>query len=165
MNNRVLIGAVLLGLCASPAVAEDLKKWGDVGAWQVFVDSAVGNGCFIERTFDDGSRMRMGDLPDRNGNFLSVVNKGWTGIKEVDTVIVHFDLDGVVFGGDVDYVIDGDWRGGFAFFNNPALLTEFARKNTMTITGPANQPVSYSLKGTSNALKSLDQCRKEQQGS
>lgn len=165
MINRVWIGAVLLGLSVNQAAAEELKKWGEAGAWQVFVDTAVGNGCFIERTFDDGSRMRMGDLPNRNGNFLSVVNKEWTDIEEVETVIVHFDLDGVVFGGDVDYVIDGDWRGGFAFFNNPALFAQFARKNTMTITGPANQPVSYSLKGTSNALKSLDKCRKENAGS
>lgn len=164
MNNLVWIGAVVLGLSVSQAAAEDLKKWGDAGTWQVFVDAGVGNGCLIERMFDDGSRLRMGDLPDRDGNFLSVVNKQWTGIDEVETVIVHFDLDGVVFGGDVDYVIDGDWRGGFAFFNNPALFAEFARKNTMTITGPANEPVSYSLKGTSNALKSLEKCREEQQG-
>ena len=61
-------------------------------------------------------------------------------------------------------IIDGDWRGGFAFFNNPALFEEFAKKNTMTITGPSNKPVSYSLKGTSQALKALDECRKEKQG-
>ena len=89
MNNRVWIGAVLLGFSVSHAAAEDVTKWGDAGAWQVFVDTAVGNGCFIERNFDDGSRMRMGDLPNRDGNFLSVVNKEWTGIEEVDTVIVR----------------------------------------------------------------------------
>ena len=100
MNNRVWIGAVLLGISASQVAAEDVTKWGEVGGWQVFVDAAVGNGCFIERNFDDGSRMRMGDLPNRDGNFLSVVNKEWTGIEEVDTVIVHFDLDGVVYVGD-----------------------------------------------------------------
>ena len=164
MNVLKWSGALFLALSAYPATAEDLKKWGDAGAWQVFVDAAVGNGCLIEKTFEDGSRMRMGDLPEKNGNFLSVVNKAWTQIDEVETVVVHFDLDGVVFGGDVEYIIDGDWRGGFAFFNNPALFEEFAKKNTMTITGPSNQPVSYSLKGTGKALKALDECRKEKQG-
>ena len=164
MNVLKWSGALFLALSAYPATAEDLKKWGEAGAWQVFVDAAVGNGCLIEKTFEDGSRMRMGDLPEKNGNFLSVVNKAWTQIDEVETVVVHFDLDGVVFGGDVEYIIDGDWRGGFAFFNNPALFEEFAKKNTMTITGPSNQPVSYSLKGTGKALKALDECRKEKQG-
>ena len=54
------------------------------------------------------------------------------------------------------------WRGGYAFFNNPAFVDEFARKNTMTITGPSNRPVSYALKGTTVALDALRQCQKEQ---
>jgi hypothetical protein len=155
--------ALLLTLYSNNALAEDFKKWGDAGSWRVFVDASVGNGCLIEKTFEDGSRMRMGHLPEKDGAYLSVVNKSWTHIEEAETVVVHFDLDGVVFGGDVEYLIEGDWRGGYAFFNNPALVDKFARKNLMTITGPSNQPVSYSLTGTTAALSALHECRKKNQ--
>lgn len=156
-------------LCVFPllvghAWAEEFKKWGDVGDWQIFVDASVGNGCLIEKTFEDGSRMRMGHLPQKKGAYLSIANKAWTDIKQGETVVVHFDLDGVVFGGDVEYMIDGDWRGGYAYFNNPALVDTFAAKNKMKVTGPSNQPVSYSLKGSSAALAALKKCRVENGG-
>jgi hypothetical protein len=153
--------ALLLSLLSSNTLADQFNKWGDAGSWQIFVDTSVGNGCLIEKVFEDGSRMRMGHLPERNGAYLSVVNKSWTHIEKSKVVVVNFDLDGVVFGGDVEYIVEGDWRGGYAFFNNPALVDEFAKKNSMTITGPSNQPVSYSLKGTTAALSALHDCRKK----
>ena len=162
MRKFGIVTLVLLsGLCTKGAEAQEFKKWGDAGEWQILVDATVGNGCLIEKTFEDGSRMRMGHLPEQEAAYLSVVNKSWTHIKEVDTVVVHFDLDGVVFGGDVEYLIEDEWRGGYAFFNNPALVDEFAQKNKMTITGPSNQPVSYSLDGTSAALVALKKCRED----
>ena len=155
--------ALVLALHSNPASAETFKKWGEAENWQILVDASVGNGCLMERTFEDGSRMRMGHLPEKNAAYLSVVNEAWTHIEEVETVVVHFDLDGVVFGGDVEYSIEDDWRGGYAFFNNPALVDEFGQKNSMTITGPSNQPVSYSLTGTTAALSALHECRKKNQ--
>lgn len=152
---------IVVPLLAGHASAEEFKKWGDAGDWQIFVDASVGNGCLIEKTFEDGSRIRMGHLPKKKGAYLSVVNKSWTHIEGDDTVTVHFDLDGVVFGGDVEYIIDGDWRGGYAYFNNPALVDKLSAKNTMKIIGPSNKPVSYSLKGTSAALSALQKCRAE----
>ena len=152
---------VAAGLHATKTIAEELTKWADAGQWQVLVDPSVGNGCLMEKTFDDGTRMRMGSLPVRKGGFLSIVNKDWTHIDKVTTVVVKFDLDGDVFAGDVDYIIDGDLRGGYAFFNNPALVDVFGKKHTVTITGPTEQSVSYSLSGTSAALKVIGECRKE----
>ena len=154
----------VLPLLFSHGWAEEFKKWGDAGDWHVYVDTSVGNGCLIEKTFEDGSRMRMGHLPKKNGAYLSVANKSWTHIEKGDSAVVHFDLDGVVFGGDVEPLVEGDWRGGFAYFNNPALVEEFASKNTMTITGPSNQALRYSLKGTSAALSALQKCRKKYEG-
>jgi hypothetical protein len=157
----MICALVVAGLHATRAIAQELTKWADAGQWQVLVDPSVGYGCLMEKIFDDGTRMRMGSLPERKGGFLSIVNKDWTHIDKVATVVVQFDLDGEVFAGDVDYIIEGDLRGGYAFFNNPALVDVFGKKHTVTITGPTERSVSYSLSGTIAALQAIGECRKE----
>ena len=163
-RSKLTIIAFAMALSPTNASAEALSEYATIGEWQILVDASVDNGCLMEKTFEDGTRMKMGALPNKKGGFLSVENKAWVQIKEVSTVVMQFDLDGTLFGGDVEYIIDGDWRGGYAFFNNPEFVGVLASKNAITITGPANQPVSYPLNGTSAALKALKKCQKENEG-
>jgi hypothetical protein len=157
-STSLVFGGAFLWALVGSASAEDLTKWSDAGEWQIFVDEDVGNGCLMEKFFEDGSRVRIGYLPERSGGFLSVANQSWTDMTEDESFTVRIDLDDVSFGGEVENIVDGDWRGGYAFFNNPAFLDEFARRNEITITGPKDNPVSYSLAGTSKALSALKEC-------
>jgi hypothetical protein len=161
---EIVFCAAILFAPSQFAKAETLSEWADAGEWKILVDADVGDGCLMEKTFEDGSRIRIGHLPERKGGFLSVVNKSWTDMTEDESFTVRIDLDDVAFGGDVEKVADGEWRGGYAFFNNPAFAEQFARKNNITITGPKNQPVSFSLKGSSNALKVLAECHSKHHG-
>jgi hypothetical protein len=160
-STSLVFGGAFLWALVGSASAEDLTKWSDAGEWQIFVDEDVGNGCLMEKFFEDGSRVRIGYLPERSGGFLSVANQSWTDMTEDESFTVRIDLDEVSFGGEVENISDDDWRGGYAFFNNPAFLDEFARRNDITITGPKDQPVSYSLAGTSKALAALKECNDE----
>ena len=160
-STSLLFGGAILWTLVGSAYAEDLIKWKDAEEWHIFVDADVGNGCLMEKLFEDGSRMRIGYLPEREGGFLSVANQSWTEMTEEKNFTVRIDLDDVAFGGEVENIVDDNWRGGYAFFNNPAFLDEFARRNEITITGPKNQPVSYSLAGTSKALAALKECNDE----
>lgn len=164
MIERNFVCGSILFLSVCTAHAESLSDWGEAGDWRILIDADVGNGCLMEKTFEDGSRMRIGHLPERKGGFLSVVNKSWTDMTDDATFKVRIDLDDVAFGGEVENIVEGEWRGGSAFFNNPAFVDQFAAKNEITITGPKNQPVTYSLAGSSNALNALAECQGAQEG-
>ncbi|MCA0873143.1 hypothetical protein LCL97_20125 [Seohaeicola saemankumensis] len=155
---RILSSALLCLICGMSGASE-LPKWGDVGDWEIHIDPAIGNGCFIEKLFPDGTLVQFGNEPLREGGFFAAYNITWTEIKQGDVSTVKFDFDGDLFSGEATGQVIGTLHGGRAFFDNPNIALDFARKNLMTITGARGNTVEIPLKGTSAALKKLNECQ------
>jgi len=155
-----------LGL-ATPSFSEStaptsLEKWGDVGEWEVLVDRAKNDGCLIQKTFPDGTLVRLGQLPAEDGSYFAALNQDWTHIDESMSDKFYFDFGDELFAGDVVGMIEGDWHGGYAFFNNPEFINDIGAKSEITIEGSRRVPLNVSLKGTQNAIAELGRCQSEQ---
>ncbi len=157
------MAATLAGTLATPAAqAEELSKWGDAGDWEILVDPANGNGCLMQKRFDDGTLFQFGTVPDRDGGFVAAYNPDWSDIEDGATGTVKFEFPDVRFVGEVVGVATGGRFGGYAFFDNPNVPLEFARSNDMTVDGEIGRVIAVSLKGTSKAIKAVKACQAEQ---
>lgn len=156
----------VLGI-ASPSFSEatapaSFEKWGDAGAWEVLVDRAKANGCLIQKLYPDGTLVRLGQLPAENGSYFAALNRDWTHIDETMSDQFYFDFGDELFAGEVVGMIEGDWHGGYAFFNNSEFLDEIGEKSEITIEGSRRVPLSVSLKGSQQAIAELGRCQSAQ---
>lgn len=146
----------------SAALAQEMSPWREVGEWSILIDPAAGNGCLMQKKFDDGTLVQFGALPDRNGGFLAAYNENWTDIEDGKTGPVKFDFPHIRFVGDVIGVAKDGRFGGYAFFDNPNVTLEFGRSNHMRIIGDLGRHIEVNLRGTSNAIKAVKTCQAEQ---
>ena len=144
------------------AAPTSFEKWGDAGEWEVLVDRAKNNGCLIQRLYPDGTLVRLGQLPAEDGSYFAALNRDWTHIDESMSDQFYFDFGDDLFVGEVVGMIEGDWHGGYAFFNNPEFIDEIGAKSDITIEGSRRVPLSVSLKGTQHAIAELGRCQSEQ---
>ncbi|MEP2531708.1 hypothetical protein [Shimia sp.] len=151
----ILVG----GACA----AQPFSEWGESGDWVVRVDEASGNGCFMQRSFDSGTMVRIGYVPNEEGAFMSAFNPGWTQIEADDKGSVIFDFGDSRFQGAVVGVIEDDVPGGYAFFNNPEFASEFGRRHSVTIIGEKGGQEELDLAGSSAGLTKLKECQGAQE--
>lgn len=154
---------VALLLASSMSLAEGPKEWGAVGNWTINVNPETGNGCYMEQVFEDGLRVRFGYVPSRDGGFFAAYHKDWTDIVAGETGTIRFVFEDARFKGDIDLVSDGDWFGGFAFFDNPNLQQAFVKKNEMTVLAEDGVTMNVVLKGTSAAFVEVDRCQAAQE--
>jgi hypothetical protein len=147
---------------ATSAQADELSKWGDSGDWAILVDPDTGNGCLMEKRFDDGTLVQFGTVPNRDGGFFAAYNPDWTDIEDGATGTVKFEFPKIRFVGDVVGVAADGRYGGYAFFDNPNVTQEFARNNDMTIQGELGRVIAVNLKGTMKAIKAVKECQAEQ---
>ncbi|WP_428925441.1 hypothetical protein [Marinibacterium sp. SX1] len=159
---HLTIAAAILAVAAPLAHAQGLPSWKTVGDWEIKVDENAGNGCLMEKTFDNGILLQFGLLPLRDGGFFAAYNEGWTFIEEGKTAPVKFHFDGIEFNGESEGYISGPWLGGFVFTNNPELVYDFAKKTEMTVTAGDNAPVTLSLDGTLAGVEELINCQASQ---
>jgi len=160
---RHMMAIAALAVVTGPAVtAEELVSWGTSGEWTILVDPAAGNGCLMEKQFEDGTLVQFGAVPDRKGGFVAAYNPDWTDIEDGVTGIVKFEFPKIRFVGDAVGVAKDGRFGGYAFFDNPNVTQEFARNNDMTIFGELGRQIEVNLKGTSNAIKAVKACQAEQ---
>lgn len=138
------------------------KKWGDSGAWAILVDPDVGNGCYMENSFDDGTLVQVGFVPNRDGGFVALYNAAWSNIEEGVVGKVQFDFGKSLFGGDYVGVVKADLFGGYAFFNNPEFVSELGRRDDVAIKGDKGETIDISLKGTARAINAVRKCHAEQ---
>lgn len=136
--------------------------WGENGKWTIFVNTAVGNGCFIERLTEDETQIRLGYLPERLGGFISVANPDWSELKAGVTQDIALFFDGSTFAGETEFFEEGDYFGGFSFFNNPNFLTDFAKHKNLMIVGPEGDKTVVDLTGTSRAIIAMNGCQETQ---
>ncbi|MDK3075871.1 hypothetical protein QO034_22720 [Sedimentitalea sp. JM2-8] len=156
------IGTLALGALLLSATAAFSEDWGQEGDWRIDVDPDAGPGCLMSRTFENGMIVELGYAADRNGGFFAVYSPDWTQLETGESGKVEFHFDDVGFGGDVDLVEKNGLKGGYAFFDNPEFVTEFAKRNKVMVFGPNGGKIDVSLKGTSRAIKAVKACQEKQ---
>lgn len=144
------------------AAASELETWGDSGIWQILIDASVGNGCLAQRSFDDGTLVQIGAHPAQSGGFFAAYNFEWTDIQNGAVGIVSFNFGDERFAGDVVGKIRQGLPGGYAFFDNPNFITEFAKRQTVTVSGESGRLLEIDLTGSKTAIDSILACQKEQ---
>jgi hypothetical protein len=168
MVHKTIAAIGLVSTCVVLASAQIIKaqsehkKWGDSGAWVILVDPDVGNGCYMENTFEEGTLVQVGFVPDRKGGFFAAYNSAWTNIEDGTVGTIQFDFGKSLFGGDYVGVVKADRFGGYAFFNNPEFVREFGKRNTVSIKGDKGNALDFSLKGTTKAINAVRSCDAEQ---
>jgi len=149
--------------CASMALAANgWTEWGQSGDWLVLIDPDQGNGCLIQKDFSDGIRIRFGHLPLRSGGFFAALSRDWTDLETGRTGTVRFLTDEAKFAGEVETIEEDGWHGGSAFFNNPNLVPELAKRRSITVIGPRGRTFEVDLAGSSKAIDLMQACQKEQ---
>ncbi|MBC6408806.1 MAG: hypothetical protein GDA40_12325 [Rhodobacteraceae bacterium] len=161
IKRAALIGALMFG-AATPGMARELLDWGAVEGWNIMINPAAGDGCMMERQFEDGTLFQLGAIPAERGGFFAVYNRDWTWIEDGATGPIHFQFEDKKFGGEAYGKVSGKWYGGFAYFNNPDLAYDFARKASVTISNDDGQSVVVDLTGSEKALDMVIQCQAEQ---
>jgi len=158
---RKMLAFLLFG--ASSALAADLETWGDSGDWKILIDPATGNGCLMEKTLEDDTLVQIGAVPNRQGGFLGVYNATWDDIEDGAEGVIRMDFGDALFEGAVEGRILNGVPGGFAFFDNPKFVDEFAKRNSLIVTGKkSGHRVEIDLKGTTKGLSAVRECQKQQ---
>lgn len=161
IRNTVAI-AIFAVTTGTAVVAEDLVSWGGGGGWAILVDPAAGNGCLMEKHFEDGTLVQVGAVPNRKGGFFAAYNPKWTDIEDGAVGTVKFDFPDKRFSGEAVGVAKDGLYGGYAFFDNPNVPMEFAARKAMTIFGANGRTVEIDLTGTAKAIQAVKTCQAEQ---
>ncbi len=165
-ENRILRLRILIVCFLWPAAVlgdSHHEDWSTIGDWTILIDESAGRGCFMQKDFDNGIRIRIGYYPKRGGGFLSGLSKEWDHLEVGSTSIVKFIMDTEKFAGDAEVIEEGEWKGGFAFFNNPDFPTQLARRNSLEIIDPNGVRHTFGLSGTFRTLAQLEKCQSEQE--
>ncbi len=154
--------AVLVILQSTPLLASDGGVWQTVGDWSIRINSDDGSRCFASRELEDGSEVQIGTEPTLDGGYFAVYNPSWTHIGDGETGEVEFDFGRSRFGGKAVGRMENDVPGGYAFFNNPAFIQEFARRQSVRVIGKSGAEFEMDLTGTSGAIRAVLACQDEQ---
>lgn len=162
MRKLPAIVVVTVVSCGAALAQEGMTPWGDAGAWQILIDPEVGNGCFMQRTFEDGTTVHVGAVPDRQGGFFAAMNPKWTEIAEGQEGVLVFDFGDAKFGGAALGIMRAGLPGGYAFFDNPAFVDEFGKRNSVQVAAKQGDPIEFDLKGSKKAIAAVRACQAEQ---
>ena len=154
--------AVLVILQAMPVMASEAKLWKTVGDWSIHIQSDNASRCFASRSLDDGIEVQIGTEPTLDGGYFAIYNPAWTEIKDGDEGEVEFDFGVSRFGGAAAGRVENGVPGGYVFFNNPAFVQEFSRRQTVKVTGKRGVEFEMDLTGTSRAIRAVLACQDEQ---
>jgi hypothetical protein len=139
-----------------------MERWGESGDWTILIDPEKGSGCLAWRQFDDGTTVEIGAAPDQAGGFFAAYNPVWEHIEDGATGIVSFDFGDAKFAGEAVGIYKNGVPGGYAFFDNPEFVSEFGKRQSVTITGESGTEVQLDLSGSSKAIEAVQVCQKEQ---
>ncbi|WP_109313311.1 hypothetical protein [Ruegeria sp. AU67] len=152
----------IVTLLASGAVAAGMEPWGESGDWKILIDSEKGNGCLAWKPFEDDMTIEIGVAPNQAGGFFAAYNPAWVQIEDGSTGIVNFDFGDAKFEGEAVGVFKNGVPGGYAFFDNPAFVTEFGKRQSVMIIGESGTEVELDLSGSSKAIEAVLACQAEQ---
>ncbi|GAA6193527.1 hypothetical protein [Phaeobacter sp. NW0010-22] len=160
MQRRLVLGFGIL--LAGAALAETHTDYGASDDWIIRINPANGNGCYMQKTFENGTVVQVGAVPDREGAFFAAYNTAWIDIVEGEAGSLLLDFEDSRFQGEV---LGGSFEGapgGYAFFNNPEFVSEFGRRRSVTITGERGGSEKIDLTGSSRAIGTVTACQDEQ---
>ncbi len=160
MNKNVLTTLALC--CATVLHAAGMERWGESGDWTILIDPEKGNGCLAWKPFEDEMTVEIGAAPNQAGGFFAAYNPAWVQIEDGATGIVKFDFGDAKFEGEAVGVYKNGVPGGYAFFDNPAFVTEFGKRQSVTIIGESGAEVELDLSGSAKAIEAVLTCQAEQ---
>lgn len=158
---RIATWAAAISAGATTLLAEP-QPWAQSGNWEILVDPDLGNGCFMQRDFDNGITLQFGAQPAQASGFVAAYNPAWTFIEDGQTGIVRFEFPDVIFEGEVTGELRDGIPGGRAIFDNPNLPFEFAKRRSMTIVGKRIGRIEINLDGSLAAIRQVRVCQDQQ---
>lgn len=161
-TKTVGVAAVVFALGAGVALSQDLVTVGEVGAWTIYVDPTVGNGCLINATFEDGSDVRIGFDAEAGTGYMIAANAAWAGIVEGTEYPIGLDLDGEVYEGTGVGIVIDDVPGVDIPFETIDFLMDVASKQTLTLTNEDGPVMSIDLTDSNTALQQAIDCQANQ---
>ncbi len=156
------VPTILALCCASLLHAAGMERWGESGDWTILIDPKKGNGCLAWKPFEDEMTVEIGAAPNQAGGFFAAYNPAWVQLEDGATGIVKFDFGDAKFEGEAVGVYKNGVPGGYAFFDNPAFVTEFGKRQSVTIIGESGAEVELDLSGSAKAIEAVLTCQAEQ---
>ncbi|WP_170587798.1 hypothetical protein [Ruegeria arenilitoris] len=153
---------ILALCCASLLHAAGMERWGESGDWTILIDPEKGNGCLAWKPFENEMTVEIGAAPNQAGGFFAAFNPAWVQIEDGAKGIVKFDFGDAQFEGEAVGVFKNGVPGGYAFFDNPAFVTEFGKRQSVTIIGESGAEVELDLSGSAKAIEAVLTCQAEQ---
>lgn len=153
--------AALIALTA-PLQAKDSPEWKKVGDWQIVIDKSTGNGCIMQKYFDDGTMLQFGMLPKRDAAFFAAYREDWKDIQGGKKVQINYEFDGIPHKGQASGYISKPWYGGFVEVKDAEVMTQFAQKHMVKVTGHHGREFELSLDGTKKGVEALQECQNAQ---
>ncbi|WP_171123293.1 MULTISPECIES: hypothetical protein [unclassified Ruegeria] len=147
---------------ASLLHAAGMERWGETGDWTILIDPEKGNGCLAWKPFENDMTVEIGAAPNQAGGFFAAFNPAWIQIEDGATGVVQFDFGDAKFEGEAVGVFKNGVPGGYAFFDNPAFVTEFGKRQSVTIIGESGAEVELDLSGSAKAIEAVLACQAEQ---
>ncbi len=149
-------------LSGSFAFAAGMEQWGESGDWKILIDPEKGNGCLAWKPFENDMTVEIGAAPKQGGGFFAAYNPAWVQIEDGATGIVKFDFGDAKFEGEAVGVFKNGVPGGYAYFDNPAFVGEFGKRQSVTIIGESGAEVELDLSGSAKAIEAVLACQAEQ---
>lgn len=141
------------------ALAQSHSEFASVGDWTVRSNPNNGNGCYMEKSFDSGTLVQIGLVPDQGGAFFAAYNVAFEGVVDGDAGSVLFDFGDSRFQGEALGAHLGGVPGGYAFFDNPEFATEFGKRTSVLVQGGSGNSEELDLSGSMKGLQSIKACR------
>jgi hypothetical protein len=163
MIARLFRGAAVALVLGAPAIAAnaDLEPWGEAGLWVILQDPEFGNGCLIQRAFEDGSNIRIGFDATDNQVYVSAFDPAWAGFGAGETHKVGYTLGNDTVQADAVGIALGDLPGIRMFFSDKATLTEIVGHPDMVLSSSGARVMSIDLDGSQEALKQAEICEQD----
>ncbi len=148
-------------LLPTTSLAQTHPEFATVGDWTVRTNPANGNGCYMEKTFDSGTLVQIGVVPDQNGAFFAAYSAAFDGVEEGAEGSVLFDFGDSRFQGAAKGAFHKGLPGGYAFFDNPEFAKEFGKRTKVLVQGGGGTEEEIDLTGSMKGLRSIQACRDE----
>lgn len=160
LRTLLLMGALLLGVSAAPATAENRgpEKWGEGGLWDIYAVPVAGNGCYAIRLFLSGTVMRIAVRSD-GGLHFAIARNSWQFAEAGKTYRMTF-----VFGNGRTYEeeLEAVAMGSAVVLMKPrmsaAFLSDFVDKTSLLVYHRGSLIAPVVLLDTYDAVTQLKTC-------
>lgn len=165
MSRYHLSACLAAGLVLSaPALAQETVFWGEIGDWDIEVDTTISNGCYAVAEWQSGTIVRIGINPETDFYYVLIGNPRWAPIapEREYALSVQFDsrpawdvtATGLQFNpGELVYY--------YAQTQQFDFIEEFMRLNRMKISAGPRTLDTLVLRGSRAAFEGVMKCQDE----